>query len=184
MRTEALVKMDTKTLVQCALCTALIAICSWINIPATVPFTLQTFAVFLTCDLLGGAAIFPVLLYMLLGAIGVPVFAGFSSGIGTLLGPTGGYILGFVGIVICMVAWKKLMAGRFPLVGMIAGLAVCYLFGTVWFVRVYASNGNAVSFGQALGWCVIPYLIPDGIKIVLARLIGSRVKAALKGSRA
>ena len=85
MHTAAIAKMDTKTLVQCALCTALIAICSWINIPATVPFTLQTFAVFLTCDLLGGAAVFPVLLYMLLGAVGVPVFAGFSGGLGVLI---------------------------------------------------------------------------------------------------
>ena len=184
MHTAAIAKMDTKTLVQCALCTALIAICSWINIPATVPFTLQTFAVFLTCDLLGGAAVFPVLLYMLLGAVGVPVFAGFSGGLGVLIGPTGGYIVGFLGIVVCMVAWNKLMGGRLPIVGMVIGLAVCYLFGTVWFVRVYAGNGNAVSFGQALAWCVIPYIIPDGIKIVLARLVGSRVKAALKGHHA
>ncbi|MBQ7519514.1 MAG: biotin transporter BioY, partial [Clostridia bacterium] len=63
---------------------------------------------------------------------------------------------------------------------MVLGLAVCYLFGTVWFVRVYASNGNDVTFMTALGWCVFPYIIPDLIKIALAKLIGSRVKAALK----
>ena len=183
MYTSAASRLDVKTLTQSALCAALIAICSWINIPAAVPFTLQTFAVFLTCDIMGGAAILPVLLYMLLGAVGVPVFAGFSGGISVLLGPTGGYIVGFVGIVILMTAWKKLMGGRLPILGMVFGLAICYLFGTVWFVRVYAANGNAVSFGQALAWCVIPYIIPDGIKIVLARLIGSRVKAALKGGR-
>jgi len=177
------VKLDTRTLTRAALCTALITICSWISIPAAVPFTLQTFAVFLTCDLLGGAAILPVLLYMLLGAVGVPVFAGFSGGLGTLLGPTGGYIVGFVAIVLLMSAWKRAAGGKYQIVGMLLGLAVCYLFGTVWFMRVYANNGNAVSFATAMGWCVLPYIVPDVAKIVLARLIGSRVKAALKGSK-
>ena len=177
-------RMDTRTLAQCALCTALIAVCSWISIPAAVPFTLQTFAVFFTCDLLGGAAVIPVLLYMLLGAAGVPVFSGFSGGPGVLLGPTGGYIIGFLGIVVCMAAWKKWLNGRLPVVGMVLGLAVCYLFGTAWFARVYANNGSAVSFGQARAWCVIPYIVPDALKIALARLVGSRVRAALKKGRA
>ena len=176
----AAVKMDTKTLAQCALCTALIALCSWISIPAAVPFTMQTFAVFLTCDLMGCAAIWPVLLYLLLGAIGLPVFAGFSGGMASLLGPTGGYLIGFVAIALLMMAWKKALGGRWAVVSMVLGLAVCYLFGTVWFVRVSASNGNAVSFMTALGWCVFPYIIPDLIKIALAKLIGGRVKAALK----
>lgn len=180
MRSVAVTKLNTLTLTRCALCTALIAICSWISIPATVPFTLQTFAVFLTCDLLGGPAIISVLLYLLLGAIGLPVFAGFSGGLGTLLGATGGYILGFVAISLLMTLWKKALNGRLQIVGMVLGLAICYLFGTVWFVRVYANNGNAISFATALSWCVIPYIIPDLLKIALARLIGSRVHAALK----
>ncbi len=181
MRTAAAVaKMDAKTLAQCALCTALIAICSWISIPATVPFTMQTFAVFLTCDLMGYAAIWPVLLYLLLGAMGLPVFAGFSGGMASLLGPTGGYLIGFVAIALLMMAWKKAMGSKWVIVSMVLGLAVCYLFGTVWFVRVYANNGNAVTFMTALGWCVFPYIIPDLLKIALARLIGSRVKTALK----
>ena len=75
------IKPDVRTLTRSALCAALIAVCSWINIPAAVPFTMQTFAVFLTCDLLGGAAALPVLLYILLGAAGLPVFAGFSGGV-------------------------------------------------------------------------------------------------------
>ena len=176
-------KIDVQTLTRAALCTALIAICSWISIPAAVPFTLQTFAVFLTCELMGSAAILPVLLYLLLGSIGVPVFAEFSGGLGTLLGPTGGYIVGFVAIVLLMMAWKKALGGRLQIVGMLLGLAVCYLFGTVWFVRVYARNGNAVSFATALSWCVLPYIVPDVLKILLARLVGARVNAALKGRK-
>ena len=77
--------------------TAVMAVCSWISIPATVPFTLQTFAVFLTCGLLGGRrGTLTVLVYLLLGAIGLPVFSGFTGGIGHLAGPTGGYIIGFI----------------------------------------------------------------------------------------
>jgi len=76
---------------------AVMAICSWISIPATVPFTLQTFAVFMAVGLLGGKrGTIAVLTYVLLGAIGVPVFAGFSGGIGALLGNSGGFFVGFV----------------------------------------------------------------------------------------
>ena len=94
--------------------------------------------------------------------------------------PTGGYLIGFVAIALLMMAWKKAMGSKWVIVSMVLGLAVCYLFGTVWFVRVYANNGNAVTFMTALGWCVFPYIIPDLLKIALARLIGSRVKTALK----
>ena len=76
---------------------ALIVVCSWIQIPAAVPFTLQTFAVFLTVGLLGGKrGTIAVLIYILLGMVGLPVFSGFKGGIGALLGTTGGYIIGFI----------------------------------------------------------------------------------------
>ena len=75
---------------------ALMAVCSWISIPTAIPFTLQTMAVFLAVGLLGGKrGTLAVTAYVLLGAVGAPVFANFSGGIGILLGQTGGYILGF-----------------------------------------------------------------------------------------
>ena len=87
----------TIDLVYIAMSVALITVCSWIQIPATIPFTLQTFAVFLTVSLLGGwRANVAVLVYILLGALGAPVFASFKGGIGALMGPTGGYIFGFM----------------------------------------------------------------------------------------
>ena len=77
--------------------TALITVCSWISIPTTIPFTLQTFAVFLTVALIGTKRSFiSVIIYILLGAVGLPVFSGFKGGVGALLGPTGGYIIGFL----------------------------------------------------------------------------------------
>ena len=93
----ATAKLGTRDMALVALMTALMAICSWISIPTTVPFTLQTLGVFLACALLGGKrGSLAVFVYLLLGALGLPVFAGFSGGAGALLGSTGGYILGFL----------------------------------------------------------------------------------------
>ncbi|MBR5382607.1 MAG: biotin transporter BioY [Clostridia bacterium] len=174
-------KPDARSIAYTALCTVLIAICSWISVPAQVPFTLQTFAVFLTSDLLGPAAILSVLLYLLLGAIGIPVFAGFSGGISVLLGPTGGYLIGFIAIALLMSGWCRLFGEHLKSAGMLLGLLICYLFGTLWFVWVYTRGGNTVSFTVALGWCVLPYVIPDLLKIALARFIAARLRPALKG---
>ena len=82
-------------MVQIALFAAIIAVCSWIQIPMTVPFTMQTFAVFCALTTLGGkGGTISILIYIVLGAVGVPVFAGFTGGIGILFGTTGGYIIG------------------------------------------------------------------------------------------
>ena len=108
---------------------ALIAICSWISIPTAVPFTLQTFAVFFVLLLLGGErGTIATLIYILLGAIGVPVFAGFSGGIGILFGSTGGYIIGFLftGLIYMLFSrvFKKSIVIK--IAALVLGLAVCY----------------------------------------------------------
>ena len=144
----------------------LIALCSWISVPATVPFTLQTFA---------------VLLDLLLGAVGFPVFSGFSGGLGHLLGMTGGYILGFVLSALVMALMQRLLPRRrvFTLLSMALGLLACYAAGSVWFMQVYTQTKGAISLGAVLSICVVPYLIPDAIKFVLACLISERLGAAL-----
>ena len=154
-----------------ALFAALMAICSWISIPLTVPFTLQTFAVFVTLEIIGGKrGTLSILVFLLLGAIGVPVFAGFSGGIGVLAGTTGGYIIGFLFSALVMWAMEKLPGKKsvMQIVSMIVGLIVCYAFGTAWFMIVYSRANGAVGLATVLGWCVIPFIIPDIIKIVLA----------------
>lgn len=89
-------RLRTRDLTYVALCAVLIAVCAWISIPAPVPFTLQTFGIFAALTLLGGRrGCYAVAVYLLLGLVGLPVFAGFQGGAGTLLGVTGGYILGF-----------------------------------------------------------------------------------------
>ena len=90
-------KFSTRDLCFCAIGAALIAVCAWISIPADVPFTLQTFAIFTVCGLLGGRrGTVSVLVYLLLGAVGAPVFAGFRGGFASLIGTTGGYLVGFI----------------------------------------------------------------------------------------
>ena len=165
-----------------AVCAALMAVCSWISIPATVPFTLQTFAVFCTLGLLGGKrGTAAILVYLLLGALGVPVFAGFSGGIGILFGTTGGYLLGF--ILMGLVYWIGEQINRdsrgVRIVSMILGLLLCYAFGTAWFMLVYARQSGAIALGTALAWCVVPFILPDLVKLALALLLSDRLRKAL-----
>ena len=97
MNTMAAAKSKTYDLVYIAVFAVLMAVCSWISVPTAVPFTLQTFAVFMAVGVLGGRrGTMSVALYIILGAVGVPVFAGMTGGIGILTGTTGGYIVGFL----------------------------------------------------------------------------------------
>lgn len=175
-------KMTVRDLTYVALSAALIAICSWISIPTTVPFTLQTFAVFCVLALLGGKrGTLAVLVYILLGAVGMPVFAGFTGGVGILFGTTGGYIVGF--LLSGLIYWlcEKITDNRLAkLLACVVGLAVCYAFGTVWFMNVYARNSGPIGAATALGWCVFPFVVPDLVKLVLAFALADRLKKALK----
>ena len=169
----------TKEIVFIGVFAALMAVCSWISIPTTVPFTLQTFAVLLAIGILGGRdGSLSVLIYVLLGAVGVPVFANFSGGMGVILGTTGGYIVGFIASALIMWLFEKLLGHKIWVlaVSSLLGLIACYAIGTVWFMYVYSTANGAVALATVLGWRVIPVIIPDVIKIVLALLIGSRLR--------
>ncbi len=183
--TAAAGKLKTLDIVYIGIFAVLIAICSWISIPTTVPFTLQTFGVFMAVSILGGErGSLAVLVYILLGAIGIPVFAGFTGGLGILMGSTGGYIVGFLFSAIVMWGIEVLFGNR-PLVrilSMLAGLLVCYALGTVWFMAVYSSGNGPVSLMTVLGWCVFPFVIPDVIKITLAYLIAPRIRPYVSGN--
>ena len=179
MTTMTATRSKTYDMAYIAVFAVLMAVCSWISIPMTVPFTLQTFGVFISVGILGGKrGTLAVLVYILLGAIGVPVFAGFSGGIGVLLNTTGGYIIGFLFSALAMWGIEKLF-GRKPVVqilSMLAGLVICYAIGTVWFMVVYSGANGAVGLGTVLGWCVIPFIIPDLVKIALAFVLSRRLR--------
>ena len=175
-------RVDVRRMTHVALCAVLIAVCSWITVPAAVPFTLQTFAVFTSCALLGGKrGLCAVALYMLLGAVGLPVFSGFGAGVGALFGPTGGYILGFAFTALSMwgVEAKFGEALLARIAGMTLGLLLCYAFGTAWFMAVYARTGGPIGLGAALSMCVFPFILPDIAKMALAILVSARLKPLL-----
>ena len=179
MTTAAASRSKTYDMVYIAIFAVLMAICSWISIPMTVPFTLQTFGVFISVGILGGKrGTVAVLVYILLGAIGVPVFAGFSGGFGVLLNTTGGYIIGFLFSALVMWGIEKVF-GRKPvmqILSMLVGLIVCYAIGTAWFMVVYSRANGAVGLGTVLGWCVVPFIIPDLVKIALAFVLSARLR--------
>lgn len=173
----------TKEMVLTAMLTAVMAVCSWISVPAEIPFTLQTFAVFCAVGLLGGRnGLFSILVYILLGAIGIPVFAGPSGGIGIILGNTGGYIVGFVFIaLICWLTEKLFGSGLIVrIISMLIGLAVMYAFGTAWYIFLYTKNTGDVSLIQVMKWCVTPFVIPDLIKLAIAVVLTDRIKKYAK----
>lgn len=183
MSSQTTTHSKTLDMVYIAVFAVLIAICSWISIPTVVPFTLQTFAIFLSIGILGGKrGTLAVLVYILLGLMGIPVFAGFSGGIGVLAGNTGGYIMGFLLSALVMWGMEKILGRKLWVLAlsMIIGLFVCYAFGTAWFMIVYTRNTGAVGLASVLGWCVVPFLIPDFIKIALAFILSKRLEKLIE----
>ena len=183
-------KFKTTDLVYIAICAVMLAVCSWISIPTAVPFTMQTFGVFCVLLLLGGKrGTLAIVVFLLLGAIGLPVFAGFSGGMGSILGSTGGYLLGFIfiGLIYWITEALLLRTQGSPasrtaakISALIVGLAVCYAFGTAWFMTVYAKQTGPIGLGTALGWCVLPFIIPDLVKLAIAVPVSARLSKAIK----
>lgn len=156
-----------------AMFTALITLCSWISVPTEVPFTLQTMGVFLAAGLLEWKySILSVTVYLLLGLVGVPVYAGFTSGAGILFGITGGYFMGFIftALVIGLITKKFGKSFVVLVVSIVLGLGVCYAFGTLWFM--FSTGSDVVS---ALMLCVVPYLLFDGVKIAVSVILVNRL---------
>ena len=161
-----------------AMFAGVIAVSAQIVIPlGFIPLSLQTFTVGLTATLLGRrTGSWAITLYLLLGFIGLPVFAGGKSGIGVLFGPTGGYLIGYLFLVFFTGLFVEKFPNKIPMyfVGGIIGIIVCYAFGTVWFVLQYK-----VGFLEALTMCVFPYIPMDLVKLVAAVIIGSQVRKIL-----
>jgi len=174
-------QLSAKDLARIAMGAVLITVCSWLSIPLTIPVTLQTFAVCLITAVLGlKLGFLSVLLYILLGLIGLPVFSGFAGGIAKLMGPTGGYIIGFLftALIVGLMTRRSEKLGVL-VAAMVIGILVCYAFGTAWFMLVYAAKTGPISLMTALGWCVLPYLVPDGVKILLAAVLVPRLRPLL-----
>lgn len=178
--------MKIKSISNGGLAIALLTICSWISIPCTIPFTMQTFAIFLIHNVFGGKyGTLYISCYIGCGLFGLPVFSNFQGGISVLLGPTGGYLLGFLISSLFLWATFSLWSGkkdRFLLFSLI-GLFLCYSFGTLWFCIVDSISLNITSLFHVWMVCVFPFVIPDIVKIFLADRIGKRLVHQLPWTR-
>ena len=175
----------TSYMALCGLFAALMAICSLISIPlgfTPVPVNLATLGVFLAGGLLGKKyGTISIAVYVLLGAVGVPVFAGFRGGLSVLVGPTGGYIIGYIAAAFLVGLLTELLvpkAGRSAgreilacIIAMIIGLFACYLLGTLWFM---ISTHTGV--WAALVSCVFPFLPGDALKIAAGTILTQKLR--------
>ena len=162
-----------------ALMTAVLCILAPISIPvfvSPVPISLGVLAVYLTAYVLSPLdATISVIIFILLGTFGLPVFSGYSGGLSKLVGPTGGYIIGFLFTVYISSLFIHMKKGIiFDVIGMITGLALCYILGTIWF-----SYQQGKGFIASLLLCVVPFLIGDAIKIIVAVILGTQLNKRL-----
>lgn len=186
MPEKTMLRLRTQDLTLIAVFSTLMAACAWIAVPVPAPFvqfTMQTFAIFAALLVLGGRrGTYTVTVYLLLGAVGVPVFSGFRGGFGVLLGTTGGYLLGFFfqALLYWLITAKLGEGVPVKIAASVLGMAVYYAFGTAWYLILYARTGSPVGLMTALGYCVIPFIVPDLVKLALAVLLSHRVEKYTK----
>lgn len=177
------VKFSVKDLCIAAVLTALCCVLAPMSVQiGPIPISLGTFCIFLTAAILPwNLSVISTIAYILIGAVGLPVFSSFKGGIQVLAGPTGGYLVAypFMALIISFITRSFIKKGAVyhiiaMIVSMILALAFCYLLGTAWFV---ISMGSTVS--AALSACVIPFIWADLLKIAAATLLGFSVTKAL-----
>lgn len=163
--------------VKIALMAAIISVLGPLSVPlpfTPVPVSFAILAVYLTTYLLGAkTGTLSVIIYILIGLAGLPVFSGFAGGAAKLVGPTGGYIIGFIFIALIGGAFADRFDGKIvmPLIGLVLGTAVCYFFGSLWL-----AYQMGLTLKQALVAGVVPYIAFDCVKMVFAVLLGKQVK--------
>ncbi|MEG2789609.1 MAG: biotin transporter BioY [Romboutsia sp.] len=173
-------KLKTKELIICAMFASITAILAQISIPipfSTVPLTMQVFAVTISGVILGAKKGFiSQLIYVMVGAIGIPIFAQMSGGLGIIFGYTGGFIISFP-IIALLIGYVSEKYEKIPyiMISMILALCINYMIGTIWYSFI-----AGVSMIEGFIVCVAPFIISDIIKISLATTIGINIKRRLK----
>ncbi|HBP24224.1 MAG TPA: biotin transporter BioY [Oribacterium sp.] len=187
--------LNTKTLTLTALCAALLCVLSPMSIPLPggVPISLATLAAAFAGALLGPKyGTLSVLLYLLLGAFGLPVFAGYSAGLSSFVKPSSGYLIGYLflafltGLIYHNFGHTQKGVAKLILlfVAQLAGEVVLYIFGTAWFMYLMGAQGNAAlaTLGGALGACVIPFIPGDCAKMIVVCLMIPALEKALNAA--
>jgi biotin transport system substrate-specific component len=168
-----------KNIVLISLFTAIIAACSLITLPFPVPFTLQTLGIFSALLILGGKnGTIAISIYIAVGLVGIPVFSGFSAGIGHLMGATGGYVIGFLLTALSYWLITAIFGDKTvtKVCGLALGLILCYTAGVIWYTTIYLRDTSLSALISALTIGVVPFIIPDIIKLTVAILIDRKLK--------
>lgn len=167
-------KTKTYNLILCGLMAAILCVLAPIAIPTTIPITIGIFVVFIMTYILEYKYSFiSCMIYILLGVVGLPVFSGYQGGVSKVVGPTGGYIIGYLFIaLICGYINNRCYSNKIlQTLGMVIGLVICYSVGTLWFA--YQQN---MDFCKSLMICVIPFIIGDVCKIAGALIVGNLLR--------
>ena len=174
---------SVQSMIFIALFATLMCIGAWIHFPSPVPATMQTFVVFVALGLLGSKNTFIMLLvYIALGAVGLPVFSGFTSGVGALTGPTAGFIWGFLMGVPVFYIFEKYFANKKALIiiGYIIYILIHYIPGALWYCRFTAGEINTAGLASSALVTVVPFIVPDAVKLLVAILTINRLKKIIK----
>lgn len=169
--------MKTNKILYICLLSSLLSILAPIMIPiSNIGITLAIFMISLICLVLKKYSVICIVIYITLGLIGLPVFQGYSFGLQSILGPTGGFIIGYIfySLIVGILLEKFNKNFIYILVVNLIGLVVCYIFGMAWFM--YTTN---VSFLYALTVIIIPYVLLDLIKIILSYLVYIQLKKVI-----
>ena len=180
-------KTSAVSLVRIALFASIISVTAFVSVPFPVPLTLQTLGIFTALFTLGGKrGAASVLLYVAIGAVGLPVFSGFTGGVGRLFDLTGGFIFGFLLAAVLYIPLSRTIKGMTGhlIVGAVCQLVI-YVAGVFGYVIVSGVSGATVGVGAAILTCVLPYIIPDFLKIFIAYVISKRLRSIInKGIKA
>ncbi len=173
MKQDSAGKLTVRNMVFIALFAAIICVLAPFSFNVgPIPITLGTFAIYLAGALLGSKkGVIAVSVYILLGAIGLPVFSGFKGGFGVLFGVTGGYIIGYILMALLTGVFSEKGKKLLP-VGMVLGTVALYAFGTVWYMVLTGSD-----LATALMLCAVPFLPGDALKIAAVSAIAIPLKS-------
>lgn len=173
------IKFSTRALTEVALTVALISVCAMISLPLPIPITMQICGVYFALFFLGGRlGTIAVFVYLLLGMIGIPVFAGFTGGIARLFDASGGFILGLLLSALLFWLLEYLLPKRpaFSAVAAALALLLLYVAGSLWYGMVHLGSFDFIT---VISVCVLPFIIPDAIKIFLAYILAKRLRNAI-----
>lgn len=176
-------RSNSYDMTEIAMFVVILILCSWISIPTVIPFTLQTFAIFLAICILGGKkTTIIVFVYLLMGCIGIPVFSGFCGGIGCLVGNTGGFLIGFLFSTVAIWGIERLTEIRpwIQWLQMITCICICYLFGVLWYLHIIQIRLSLQAIIPIVSVYVVPYIIPDIVKMCVAYIVSKRLKKVIR----